>query len=164
MYHHRLYLDMTTYHVVFGPWQKQLVAFGIWLVLITAYFMAHPIFKVYCRLKNQMLFDLILSGLGIPTQGHWQTSRCPLHYPLLPLQHCSSLFSCISDSILRPWDWTIANSVHRTGTVSLHVVYLDLLHVHSIIVWVQICIHTYTWVLHLVGVVCNLSPDPDGTV
>jgi len=32
--------------VVFGPWQKQLVAVGIWLVLIGAYFMIHPIFKV----------------------------------------------------------------------------------------------------------------------
>ncbi|XP_065896925.1 sterol O-acyltransferase 1-like [Dysidea avara] len=50
----RLYLDMTTYHVVFGPWQKQLVALGIWLVLMGTYFMIHPIFKVWVYLHKTM--------------------------------------------------------------------------------------------------------------
>jgi len=44
--YYRFYLDVTTYHVVFGPWQNQLRTFIIWGVLITAYFLIHPLFKV----------------------------------------------------------------------------------------------------------------------
>lgn len=48
----RFYLDMSTYHVVFGPWQNQLRSGFIWLLLIAAYFSVHPIFKIWVKLHH----------------------------------------------------------------------------------------------------------------
>ena len=116
--HCRFYLDMSVYHVVFGPWQNQLRSVFIWAILITAYFLIHPIFKVrQCCFLFCAIIDISWLDLGEVTSHLGTSSWHSVYHPLLCVQCCGTHCCNITDIGIQFRYCTCIISFNRTGTI-----------------------------------------------